>query len=130
MMEVCTVTTEQRAAVRARCDAATPGPWAWVEEGGNVSSPDDDGAIEVGLLVSTSLPQYQFDDHDRPFVFSWTWVLDAKARSDTIGVKMPDACFIAHARTDLPAALDEIDRLEALLRAHGIDPAAPATATA
>jgi ABC-type phosphate/phosphonate transport system substrate-binding protein len=27
-----------------------------------------------------------------------------------------------HARTDLPAALDELDRLEALLRSRGIDP--------
>jgi hypothetical protein len=33
-----------------------------------------------------------------------------------------DFSFTVHARTDLPAALDEIDRLEAILRRHGIDP--------
>jgi hypothetical protein len=76
------------AAARARCEAATPGPWGQAE-----SVP--------GALVAAHAPgmnllgTFTFPDGEEYAVVS------AKA----------DAAFIAAARQDLPAALDEIEAL-------------------
>lgn len=67
-----------REAARARCDAATEGPWTL------------DSPPEASLIISTPT----------------TWaVFDGEAETD-------DAEFIAHARTDLPAALDQLEAAE------------------
>jgi hypothetical protein len=77
------------AAARARCEAAAPGPWreaAWY-------------GTEGGWVAAGPFHDAQGDeDSDEP---DSPCHLRAKA----------DAAFIAHARTDLPAALDEIEAL-------------------
>jgi hypothetical protein len=62
------------AAIRARCDAATPGSWEYEEEDGE-------------------------------------WEINNGTTGEIIPIKRNDAIFIAHARQDIPALLDEIDRL-------------------
>jgi hypothetical protein len=100
------MTPEQRAAARKRCEAATEPPWL------------------VG--VASKVLHYgccPYDGHCRNI-----YAVDADGEyagditSPCAGLSHPNATFAAHARTDLPAALSEIDRLEALLRQHGIDP--------
>ena len=84
-------------ASRARCEAAVPGPWE-----------------AKGYSV--------YDGADRIITACW------RPWGPVIGVRSikADAALIAHARTDLPAALDEIDSLSRrnamlgrLLAAHG-----------
>jgi|6_EtaG_2_1085325.scaffolds.fasta_scaffold288687_1 hypothetical protein len=73
-----------RKAARARCDAATSGPWL---------RPWDDGALTAD--GETSLLGL---DHDGLAVVE----------------RVVDAKFIEHAVEDLPAALDLLDKIEAL----------------
>ena len=98
------MTTEQRARSRAICEKATAGPWtagrsdmlSYHGDGSgpfkNVYAPDPNGTIHLGerldAIVCEAFDAVRVDCRD-------------------------NAEFIAHARTALPAALDEIDRLEA-----------------
>ncbi|MDA8311047.1 MAG: hypothetical protein M0Z46_10635 [Actinomycetota bacterium] len=82
------------AAIRARCDAATPGPWAQGMAGYKLLPEVDYHAAFGFIIVSDDLS----DDGQR-------------------GVA--DAAFIAHAREDVPALLAENERLrEALVAAR------------
>jgi uncharacterized protein (UPF0335 family) len=80
------LTEERKQAIRERCEAATPGQWKWKQcpVGHDLVSRSEDDQVR-GLVVLTC-------DLD--------WVLDS------------DAEFIAHAREDVPALLDEVERLE------------------
>lgn len=78
------MTSEERQAARARCEAATSGKW----EVGPDSEDPRSRVIHMGIRSIVSEGQI---------------------------LHVEDAEFIAHARTDLPKALDEIDRLEACL---------------
>lgn len=88
-----------RAALRARCEAASPGPWTpydanegngwpprpfWAvqNEASRLGLGEDDGCVDIRVHTGD---QY-------------------------------DADFIAHARTDLPALLDALDAAEARVR--------------
>ncbi len=89
-------------AIRARADAATPGPWVVEEHEHWIESATVWDAVE------------QTDDKERRIIF-----FEAKAEADTI--------FTAYARTDVPALLDliesqqaEIKRLEAMISPYGI----------
>lgn len=89
-------------AIRARCEAATPGPWI---------------ASEVeprGLSSVTAVG-------DNWGVF--TKIGERKPRQ--YATPEADAAFIAHARTDIPALLDEVARLraalECILQRSGLD---------
>jgi hypothetical protein len=73
--------------VRARVDAATPGPW-WT-----VNSPDGDGHC---LVYDNAQP-------DRQMVAA-------------LGARCPDAEFLAAARSDVPRLLDAIAAVRALHR--------------
>ncbi len=75
-------------AIRARAEAATPGPWGITAD----SKPND------------------FD-------------IAGPEPGDTRGMfwREEDAGFVAHARTDVPALLDEVKRLRALLKAPMTD---------
>lgn len=95
-------------AIRARCDAATSGPWHVIEEGfGSYDSPRR-------VLLEAENGQRIFWDCDLQGPHS----------------RNQDAEFIAHARTDIPALLAYVDELEReiailrpwsvmLKRAHG-----------
>ena len=71
--------------IKAREAAATPGPWKVVDPGYRVAV--DDG---TGFLVANTFMAPSSRD-------------------------LPDARFIAHARTDVPALLAEVERLRAEL---------------
>lgn len=76
-----------RQAARARCDAATPGPWKWE------TTNDYHALVQVGGLNILDVDGYEGEGGYEGDV--------------------PDEDFIAHARTDLPAALDELDAKDA-----------------
>lgn len=102
--------------IRARCEAATPGPWYWdvidsckcialesarwkvmdfARYGMNGAAPRFlvDGIMERADTLLKSIPG---KEHHRGF--------------DNY-IDHPDAAFIAHARTDIPALLAEVERL-------------------
>ena len=86
-----------RAAARARCDAATEGPWKHYAL--KCYAPGQNGAE----IIDT--PQ------EAVFVGTNTTVCITGEMDDIVSIA--DAHFIAHAREDLPASLDLLDELEA-----------------
>ena len=99
------------AVVRARCEAATPGPWQWV-------TTEDDGLL-VDAVFENSRRLWDSLSLRTVERFPTRWV-GPLPKFVLSSVQDPDGedpgadlWFIAHARTDLPAALDEIDRLTA-----------------
>lgn len=82
-------------AIRARANAATDGPWytdgPWLIEDG------DDYCCPKALVMVTGPDRESIMVPERP---------DANDA---------DAEFIAYARSDIPALLDEIERLQAIL---------------
>lgn len=86
-------------ACRKRCETATEGPWSVV---GEEDLPD----INDLMIVADELAP---DD----FVANIGWYDAAR--------DLPNACFIAAARSDLPRALALLDVYEAALRAVPVD---------
>ena len=84
---------EELAAIRQRCEAATPGPWTSYVEGRDHDSGSD--FIMVGSENTRGTDIY------------------------LAGTTTADQDFVAHARQDVPRLLDEIERLRAQL--GGID---------
>lgn len=80
------------AAIRARAEKATPGPW---NHGGSASDATN-GYTDEWVWEGTGHP---IGDPDAPD----TRICSASAA---------DASFIAHARTDIPALLEEVERLQ------------------
>lgn len=89
--------------IRERCDRATPGPWRHdASLKGQIQrvSPADDGPratvkTDLGLSVA--------------FITIVEWHEENRSAR-------PDADFIAHARTDIPALLDWIERAVPVMR--------------
>jgi len=81
------MTKDELNIIRARCDAATPGPWI-------TCSCDDDSFWGATVFAEQ-------EGHDDEYIANFS--------RDQIA----DAEFIAHARADVPALLAEIDRLDA-----------------
>lgn len=88
------MTPAEFAKARALCEAATPGPWALEPNDANWS-----------FVVSEA--------GERNTIGWLPTVIDATIASDA------DRSFIAAVRTLLPAALDEIERLQDLLADFG-----------
>ena len=88
-------TTDELAAMRARVDEATDGPWS--------ASGEYAGSWEV---TYTWRPGTELEECSR--------VLDVSDRFDACG-NQGDAEFVAHARTDVPRLLDAV---EAVLAMH------------
>ena len=94
-MTTPTLTIDDISALRALAEKATPGPW-------RQHLVDDTTVIdEAGNTVAQTFPDGGLDD-------------DVDFATDT-EQREHDAAFIATARTALPAALDEIERLRAAL---------------
>ena len=75
-------TNDELAQIKARCEAATPGPW--VSEMGNVYADTPEGNLRLDYMaVAYDITQ---EDNDGP--------------------------FIAHARTDIPRLLAAIEGLQ------------------
>lgn len=112
-------------AIKARAEAATPGPWYW---GGNLSFP---GGIDLRARVSNTPIVMQFrrwgnggepcfwkrDRHKDPAMHGEHQrgrdiaVREVPYRDDVVALDNADAEFIAHARTDVPALVAEVERL-------------------
>ena len=83
-------------AIKARCEAATPGPWAVAGKG-------------VGAA----------DDDRRPWIIApdgeadpwWVAMFETEVPNSDFGLE--NAEFAAHARTDVPALVAEVERLGA-----------------
>jgi hypothetical protein len=101
-MKTKPLTTEQLAAIRARAEKATKGPW------------------------ETEWEQIQYERWNRRYgefhAYAMTPMVVAKSVDDKEAVAKAieqveaDADFIANARTDIPALLDEVDRLSGQVR--------------
>ena len=86
------MTPTDRRAARDRCDKATPGPWESPEQRAHRPA------------------VWRRDEHGR-------WELLAEFLAPDWGIEddAANAAFTRHARTDLPQALDELDRRDAVL---------------
>lgn len=103
--------SEHLAAIRARADAASPGPWHWVRD--DTNEPIDLAAAESGDRISTSL------DDELPLMSLRTvaktgdpprpdWII---AYVETDSLTIDHATLLAHAPTDIRVLLDEVERL-------------------
>ena len=81
------------AAIKARCEAATPGPWA-------VAGKDEDDHTPWVIALD--------GDAEPWWVAAWVAAF-AMDITPTDGVN--NAEFVAHARTDVPALVAEVERL-------------------
>lgn len=92
------MTEQQLEAIRARCEAATPGEWRYaVIHGHHLIVAPPDGPASISELGYFSL-------------FEATGISNAA-----------DLGFVAHAREDVPALLAYIEELEADIRMHKED---------
>lgn len=92
-------------AIRARCEAATAGPW-------RVSTHTyPNGTTVVDAITGVSEPKWSDYGEGEGEWFTDTLTL-VETDSGVYGPTMPDAQFIAAARTDIPALLAYIDELE------------------
>jgi hypothetical protein len=90
------------AAIRERCEAATEGPWRRI----TLDIPWNDVVTDdQQTVVANSWDICEIATRERIVEPKWTLQHD-----------IADAEFIAAARTDVPALLDEVDRLRGLLR--------------
>lgn len=110
-------------AIRARCDAATRGPWSV----STLTFPNGNTVVES--IAGVSEPQWSdYGDGEGEWFTDRLTLVETDAGH--YGPTMPDAQFIAAARTDIPALLAYVDELEReiailrpwsvmLKRAHG-----------
>lgn len=122
-------------AIRARHEAATPGPWHWA---GNTDvhriylANWTPGLGRCTIMdfsrwgMQSARPRFAEDlmmvDADKRAVYevakAATSRLDPRVyRADISSIDHPDAVFIAHARADIPALLAEVGSLRAKLAA-------------
>lgn len=98
---------KRHAAARKRCEDATAGPWAYVVQ--LTSRSRERARVFQYVRAGISGPGTA---RGKPII------ADCGKGGVTPGGSFPhnrDAAFIAYARTDLPDALDEIERLQAEL---------------
>lgn len=102
------MTDEELTAIRERAQRATPGPW---ESQGFDSYPGDEGSAVVGTpgTKGSGLVAYALRPKDRHE--------DGESGADWYDADQcdDDANFIAHARTDVPALVAEVERLQGII---------------
>lgn len=99
------MTPEQLAAIRARLDAATPGPWHW-----------DEHTVPTLHGVGGSPDTYEYEAEVIEATHTGGCGCRAVCYLD-LTIDRSDAEFIAAARTDLEVLLAEVDRLTQILAA-------------
>jgi hypothetical protein len=92
------------AAIRARCDAATRGPWSV----STLTYPN--GTTVVDSITGAGEPQWCDYGEGEGEWFTDSLVL-VETDAGVYGPTMPDAQFIAAARTDIPALLAYVEEL-------------------
>ncbi|NQV06667.1 hypothetical protein HQ535_08950 [bacterium] len=104
---------ERHDAARARCERATHGPWGWEQPG------EKENGFAVGSFHPPAIglvkPWYDETGENRPEPDDWPFPDEEVCEQWGGTVNYGDAAFIAHARTDLPDALDRIEALEAFI---------------
>ena len=92
------ITNEELGAIRKRCEAADPEPWRHYEKGidGFIYSEPKKGTGSYCPEISGL-------------------VVGGEAHEGYIGKDEPNAIFIRHSRTDIPALLAEVERLRQLV---------------
>lgn len=101
------MTPDELAEIRAREQAATPGPWTWTA-GMIEAPPDADGGMEAVLWTANIPGEYDDDDYRAALGACGNHAEEHAA---------DNLAFIAHARKDVPALLAHIAELEAELTA-------------
>lgn len=109
--------------IRARCEAATPGPWRWSVKARfheiEIVAPQN-GTTTVMDFVRWGMQNAQPRFNDCSDAFGGilrTW--DEFEKGNTCNPEgNPNAAFIAHARRDIPDLLAEVERLAAELSAQ------------
>lgn len=94
------MTAERLQEIRARHEAATPGPWAYEAHG-------DSGDYGVGVIMDGNDNYIEGYNDDNDCLLVEVVAIEVK--------NIVDADFIAHAHVDIPALLDEVERLNAEL---------------
>ena len=108
------MTDEELAQIRARVEAATPGPWrcwnGYELRRPVMRQPNPDASPHPDMAMGRIGPEVPFGSGitaTRPF--------------DDIRALRPDAEFVAHAREDVPALLAEVEQLRATLERERAD---------
>jgi hypothetical protein len=128
------MTDDELAKIKERCEKATPGPWEWAQDRINDlhfrirrEKPDANGHIfrakpgSGGLRNSfIYLLKRRFDipAFDRETLTGSVMYLrwfEYRANGYSNGPQEYDAEFIAHARSDIPALLEEVESLRKTL---------------
>jgi hypothetical protein len=91
------------AAIRKRAEAATPGPWKVEKNEKNATSGKNWLLAYFGLKI----------DHAENKDYHYFLTTDNVRASNLVGGCDKDSEFVAHARTDIPALLDELERIRA-----------------
>jgi hypothetical protein len=104
------MTENELKAIKARCEAATPGPWEWAEDVWNcpLSLYRDAGSYDEDPPVIASIELWHPSEHERKGGCVDQYVLAFENRADMD--------LIAAARTDVEALLEEVERLRETLR--------------
>ena len=101
---------EQRAAIRARCEGPTPGPWY-------AAATDDDSHMNM-RYVTTEPGGFHHDDDqygnrregDKEIAITLHQCRPPVGLGDDVADE--NTLFIAHSRSDVPDLLDTVDELE------------------
>jgi len=104
------MTREELDAIRARVEAATKGPWEIhrYQEGHDLVQADTYVCSSTG--VEPWWPEFRYNHGHTGVV----WVLQSRMYRPADGYapwSQRDREFVAHARTDIPKLLDEVERL-------------------
>lgn len=105
------MTPQQLAAIKARADKATAGPWVFGPFGGGVMLYRAAGTRPIVLDAvreGTQWATFRLRDHDRCVM------VKCDRNGPTYQIEHPDAEFIAQARTDVPALVAEVERLRGI----------------
>ena len=87
-------------AIRERCEAATPGPW----EMRNIEPEEYDAVTDEHFYIMA--PMWEIAN-----ITTWERIVEPGWSREA---DIADATFIAHARADIPALLDELTQLREL----------------
>lgn len=89
------------AAIQARCEAATPGPWTPAPS----KSADYQYRYDIAIAAGARIPGETLG------MIGEVWALRTAKGAPDAAIAEADAAFIAHARTDIPALLSHLAAL-------------------